>query len=98
MKTKVMSHSEQMYKIVEDYQNSGKTQKEYSQVVGIGKSKLNYWVRKWQARQTQPANGFMKIETCSAVEESIEITYPNGVKLKAVKADLSFISQLIRLY
>jgi transposase-like protein len=93
-----MSHSEQMYKIVEDYQNSGKTQKEYSQVVGIGKSKLNYWVRKWQSLQSQPVNGFVKIEAGFAREEGVEITYPNGVKLKADKADLSMISQLIRLY
>jgi hypothetical protein len=59
---------------------------------------LNYWVRKWQARRTLPANGFVKIETFSADKESFEITYPNGVKLKAVKTNLSMISQLIRLY
>jgi transposase-like protein len=93
-----MSHSEQMYKIVEDYQNSGKTQKEYSQAAGIGKSKLNYWLRKWQSLQTRPLNGFVRIETGSAREEGFEITYPNGVKLRIDKADLAMISQLIRLY
>lgn len=93
-----MSHSEQMYKIVEDCQNSGKTQEEYSQIAGIGKSKLNYWVRKWQSLQTQPVNGFVKIETSTTSEEGFEITYPNGVKLRADKADLFLISQLIRLY
>ena len=93
-----MSYSEQMFKIVEDFQNSGKTQKEYSQASGIGKSKLNYWVRKWQSLQTQAVSGFVKIETGSDREGGFEITYPNGVKLKAAKADLSMISQLIRLY
>ena len=93
-----MSHSEQMYKIVEDYQRSGKTQKEYSQIAGLKPAKLSYWVRKRHSLQTLPANGFVKIETSSAVEEHFEITYPNGVKLKAGKADLSMISQLIRLY
>lgn len=93
-----MSYSEQMYKVVEDYQNSGKTQKEYSQIAGIGKSKLNYWVRKWQSLQTHPVNGFIKIETATTSEESFEITYPNGVKVRADKADLAMISQLIRLY
>ena len=43
---------------VEGFHRSGKTQKEYNQAAGKGKSKINYWVRKWQSRQTWPANGF----------------------------------------
>ena len=36
-KNQSMNYSEQMYKVVEDFQRSGKIQKENSQAAGIGK-------------------------------------------------------------
>jgi transposase-like protein len=44
-----MKLEEEMYRLVEDYQNSGKTQKEYSRQVGIGYAKFNYWVCKYRS-------------------------------------------------
>ena len=95
-----MNLEKQMYELVEDYLRSGKTQREYSLQAGIGKAKFNYWVCKYKRQQEDPSVGFIKIETASAMEQDqeLEILYPNGVRLKAGGADLSLISQLIRLY
>ena len=94
-----MNLEEQMYELVEDYLRSGKNQREYSQQSGIGKAKFNYWVCKYKRHQTVPAAGFIKIEAAPAgLDQSLEIFYPNGVRLKASGNDLSLISQLIRLY
>lgn len=89
-----------MFELVEDYLKSGKTQREYSLQLGIGKAKFSYWVCKYKRQQEEPSAEFIKIETASAVQQDheLEILYPNGVRLKAGGADLSLIRQLIRLY
>ena len=92
-----MKLQEKMYQLVESYQQSGKSQKEFCIQSGIRLAKFNYWIRKF--RQQQPSAGFLKIETGLASEQQeLEICYPNGVRLKATAADLSLLSQLIRLY
>jgi transposase-like protein len=93
-----MKLQEQMYQLVESYQQSGKSQKEFCSQQGIGLAKLNYWISKYRRRQ-QPLASFIKIETALAAgQQELEICYPNGVRLKAPGADLSLISQLIHLY
>jgi transposase-like protein len=93
-----MKLQEQMYQLVESYQQSGKSQKEFCSHQGIGLAKLNYWISKYRQQQ-QPSAGFLKIETVLATEQhNLEICYPNGVKLTTSGADLSLIGQLIRLY
>jgi transposase-like protein len=93
-----MKLEEQMYRLVEAYQRSGKSQKQFCNSAGIGLGKLNYWVSKYRAHQ-QPAAGFIKVEPLPAGQEQrLEIVYPNGVRLQATGADLSLVSQLIRLY
>lgn len=93
-----MNIEEKMFELVEDCLRSGKTQKEYSQQAGLGYAKFNYWACKYR-KQQQPMTtaGFIKVDTLP-VSEELEICYPNGVRLKATGADLSLISQLIRLY
>ncbi|WP_224994374.1 IS66 family insertion sequence element accessory protein TnpB [Cesiribacter sp. SM1] len=93
-----MNIEEKMFELVEDCLRSGKTQKEYSQQAGIGYAKFNYWACKYR-KQQQPVTtaGFIKVDALP-VSEELEICYPNGVRLNATGADLSLISQLIRLY
>lgn len=94
-----MKLEEQMYRLVEDYQRSGKTQKQFCHSAGIGLAKLNYWVSKHRAHHQQPVAGFVQVAPLPAGQEQrLEIVYPNGVRLEATGADLSLISQLIRLY
>ena len=94
-----MNLEKQMFELVEDYLRSGKTQREYSLQSGIGRAKLNYWVCKYKSQQVEPSAGFIRVEAASARgEQELEILYPNGVRLKSCGADLSLISQLIRLY
>ncbi|MBW3545572.1 MAG: IS66 family insertion sequence element accessory protein TnpB [Bacteroidetes bacterium] len=94
-----MNIEEKMFELVEDCMRSGKTQKEYSQQAGIGYAKFNYWACKYRKQQSSTAAGFMKVDVLSVSEPGeLEISYPNGVRLKATGADLSLVSQLIRLY
>lgn len=94
-----MNLEEEMYQLVEDYQSSGKTQKEYSREAGIGYAKFNYWVCKYRMQHQSSATGFVQIEGLSGRQEQyLEVLYPNGVKVKVTGVDLSLLSQLIRLY
>jgi transposase-like protein len=94
-----MDLTEKMFELVEEYQRSGKTQKQYSEQIGIGYAKFNYWVCKYRDHQSGVATGFVKVEAFpSSQQQDMEICYPNGVRIKAQGVDLSLISQLIRLY
>ena len=95
-----MELTAKMFEMVEEYQRSGKTQKQYSEQIGIAYAKFNYWVCKYRDHhQLQPAGGFLKVEAYAASQQQdMEIIYPNGVRIKAQGLDLSLVSQLIRLY
>ncbi len=51
-----------MFERVEEYEQSGKSQKAYCQAAGIGLAKLNYWIREYRNRQ-QPSAGFLRVDT-----------------------------------
>lgn len=46
----------------------------------------------------KPEVGFVKIDTTVLNQATLEIIIPNGVKVKAARADLQFIVQRIRVY
>lgn len=92
-----MSLPEEMFKLIEDYRTSGKSQKEFCREFGIKPSTFGYWVRKKRLKEAN-GNGFIKIDTSSASLETLEICYPNGVMLRLGKQDIALINQLIRIY
>lgn len=97
-KRQVMEQQEEMFALVESYQQSSQSQKEFCQEQGIKPSTFSYWIKKKRLSE-KPSVGFIKIDTTPALEENhLEILYPNGVRLKIKEKDLSVISALIRLY
>ena len=84
-----------MTAMIEDWQSSGKSKKQYCLENGINEAKFYYWYSRLNRKQDTPL-GFIPIEKPSVARE-IEVFYPNGVKLKFNGA-LSLLAQLIRLY
>src|SRR5690606_4966321 len=84
-------------KLVEDYHNSGKSQKLFCLDHELKPSTFSYWIRKKRMMDT-PEDGFVKIETTALSHAGLEVIFPNGVKVKDSKSDLAFITQLIRVY
>ena len=75
-----MNFEKQMYELVEDFLRSGKTQREYSLQLWIGRAKFNYWVCKYKRQQEESYAGFIKVETASVrAEQELGILYPNRV-------------------
>lgn len=84
-----------MSTMIEDWQSSGKSKKQYCLEKGINEAKFYYWYSKINDTEGSPG-GFIPIEKTSATRE-IEVVYPNGVRLK-VDNDLLLLAQLIHLY
>ena len=84
-----------MRAMIEDWQSSGKSKKEYCLEKGINEARFYYWYSRINGKEDTP-RGFIPIERHSGIRE-IEVFYPYGVILK-VNVDLALLAQLIRLY
>ena len=85
-----------MFSLVEDWRQSGMTQKDFCASHGIKVPTLGYWVAR-SREKAESESGFIMVERGSVRSKEIEIIYPNGVRL-VLDGDLGVISQLIRLY
>ena len=95
-----MEKREEMILLMEEFEISGRTQKEFSASRGMAFPTFNYWFRKLKKEKEEPS-GFVRVDTGavpSGTGEQLELVYPNGVKLRTASGDLSLLSRLIRLY
>ncbi|EKB51207.1 IS66 family insertion sequence element accessory protein TnpA [Cecembia lonarensis] len=97
-----MDKRQEMLKLLEEFEVSGMTQRDFSASKGMGFHKFNYWYRKLNKEQMggDQLNGFFRVDagTVGSSGRDLELIYPNGVKLKLNAGDLSLVSRLIRLY
>jgi len=68
---------EEMLTLVEQWQQSGMTQKEYAREHDIKLSKLRYWIRKHREELT--SDGFIPFTLPTDI---IRLLYPNGIELQ----------------
>mgnify|MGYP003412472688 FL=1 len=85
----------QMQSMISDWQESGKSKKQYCLENGIHQAKFYYWLSRIK-EETGSSGSFIPIRQSSG-KSTIEIIYPNGVRLK-VEKELNLLAQLIRLY
>lgn len=75
---------EEMFPIVESWQQSGLTKKAFCKEQGIIKSVFFYWYKKY--REENESGGFIPLNSgvshAIAPGHSIEIQYPNGIVLR----------------
>jgi len=85
---------EMMISLIEQWSESGKTQKVFCQEKGIAIATFYYWLKRH--RQRLEEKGFLPVEISSGA--SIEIRYPDGVVLQLpATTKLEIVKQLIRL-
>lgn len=94
-----MSKGQRMRAIAEAYPSSGVGAKEFAASKGITLYQLKYWLSKLN-KQKASSSSFIRINPAgsSAGVDLVEMEYPNGVKMKLAKTDLSLLSQLVKLY
>ena len=70
--------SNMMLSLVEEWQKSGMTQKDFARSHEVKLSRLRYWIRK--SRKEAEPEGFLPISLPG--ENSIRLFYPNGIELR----------------
>ena len=91
-----MKTGEEISLAVGGWQASGLTQKAYCEKTGLKLATFANWVRR---TKDHSAKGFLAFTPPGGVvSETIELTYPNGVRLKVTPDHLPVLSDLIHLW
>lgn len=89
-----INRQEEMLSLIEQWQNSGKTQQIFCQEHDLTYTTFYYWLRRY--RRQLEENSFIPIEISSG--SHIEIRYPGGVILQLPAATrLATLKQLLSL-
>ena len=91
-----MDQRERMKTEVERWRQSGLSQKEFCKGLGMKAGTFAYWVSR--SKESEKKKGFIPLAPPAGSVDAIEVSYPNGVRIKVPALDLKTISQLIHLY
>ena len=86
----------QWFGLVSEQQQSGLTIKAFCTAKDIKLCTFHYWRKKYRERNHAP-NGFVELTPPAVSSHALRITYPNGVCIDLPAADISLVSQLLRI-
>lgn len=90
---------EDMFPLVEEWQDSGQTQKAFCAEQDISVSVFAYWLRRYRDRgdtQELPESGFVPIRMAVSDSAALEVVLPSGAVLRfAQVAPLSYLKALL---
>ena len=101
-----MRTSAEMFPVVEDWLQSGLTQKEYSQRHQLPLHILPYWVSRYRHEKTnsseqvsQPSPGhFIPVSTHREMISGMEVILPTGVVIRfANQISVSYLQQVLKV-
>lgn len=85
-----------MRQLVQQWKESGLTQKVFCEKIGIKRTTFANWVKRSKENTRQ---GFVAITPpIKPVAESIEVIYPNGVRLKISATDIPVLYDLVHIF
>ena len=92
-----MTKAERMYVLVDQWKESGKTQKVFCREHDVKLGTFAWWVAR-KKRSEASAGGFALVDMAGqSGSPGVQIIYPNGVRLCLDYPDLAVIRQLITL-
>ncbi len=84
---------EEMFRVIEAWQASGLSQKEFLAQINVKQSKFQYWLKRYREQEIYP-DSFVEIP--AAFTQPIIIRYPDGVQVSLpLQTPLRFIKELI---
>jgi hypothetical protein len=92
--------SEEMHHHIDLWQQSKTTQKQYCIANNLSYPKFIYWLQKSREAQNPVGGTFVPVKTrptSRTIVSDVEITYPNGVRLRLSPENFEHIGRLIRL-
>ncbi len=88
-----------MFALIEAWRESGKTRKQFCGEQNMKVSTFAYWITR-KNKDIGSVKGFLPVDVSETGQSksTVEIHYPNGVRLTVPVGDVTMISTLIRLY
>lgn len=93
-----MSKEQEMFALIEEFENSSMSGKDFCQAKGVVPSTFYYWKKKKIRHEIPERKGFMTIHPKTEMDGSLELIYPNGIRIRLYTSQLPLISKLLRLY
>jgi len=86
-----------MFSLIEKWQQSDQTQKDFCRGHDVKLATFHYWQKKYRNQNQKDISGFIPMEISSSDVRTVEIRYPNGVILQLPALDLKLLKQLVNL-
>jgi hypothetical protein len=100
-KQSMQTRREKMFSIIESWQENELSTKQFCLEQNISQPVFYYWMKKYKEQHTPKLEGFIPVcaqNEVSTSTRSIEILYPNGVRLLLPReTDFSVVRSLIGL-
>lgn len=93
-----MSKEEEMFGLIKEFESSDLNGKEFCRTKGLVPSTFYYWKKKKAREESAGSGGFIAINPRTGTEGTLELIYPNGIRLRLEASQLPLISKLLRLY
>jgi len=92
--------AKKMSALVLEFEQSGMTQKGFCRSIDMSFHRFNYWFRKLrQETASSSPPSFIEVrKDTAAPSPSLEVVYPNGVRILVPQGHLGVISSLVKLY
>ena len=91
-----MSKEQEMFALIEEFESSALSGREFCNIKGLVPSTFYYWKKKKYGQDS--STGFVTINpvsSCVAIE--VELIFPNGVQLRMNGSDPELIAKLVQL-
>ena len=87
---------EYYFDLIEQWHDSAMAKKDFCSLHNVKPATFQYWISKYKRANQKVAGGFVPLQA----EDSghIEITYPNGVRVRVQGSDPVSLAQLIHLW
>ena len=86
-----------MFSLIEKWQQSDKTQKDFCHEHEIKLATFHNWQKKLRNQEQDNPSEFIPMEISSSDARTVEIRYPNGVIIQLPILDLKLLKQLVHL-
>ncbi|MDR9458208.1 MAG: hypothetical protein RI572_12450 [Salegentibacter sp.] len=93
-----MSKEQEMFALIDEFENSSLNARNFCKTKGVVPSTFYYWKKKKARMESPGSGGFIAISPNIVKDGSLELIYPNGIRLRLEASQFPLISKLLRLY
>ena len=93
-----MSKEQEMFALIDEFENSSLNARNFCKIKDMVPSTFYYWKKKKARMESPGSDWFIAISPNIVKDGSLELIYPNGIRLRLEASQFPLISKLLRLY